>query len=282
MKKFIIFCLPILVIAANAYAAIVADISNSSAQVTDKNQTIAIAKKIKLVPKKENEKNKVQYSTINVTYPQIEDRNLSPNEQLFNKAIGDLINQEVQQFKRYVAADMPHMKTLPEEVRKNTLFIDYDYDVVKLNDKVFINVRLAIEGFQAGRAHPYHKHRILNFDLVAGKALELQELFKPDSKYLDAIADYCRKKLDEKLEDKTFVENGTKPIAKNFQNWNLENDGILFTFDEYQVAPYVFGAQEVHIPFEILKTDISSESVIYPCVQHPEVCAGSELIEHNK
>ncbi len=51
-----------------------------------------------------------------------------------------------------------------------------------------------------------------------------------------------------------MIANGTAPDLKNYQVWNLESDGILITFDEYQVAHYAYGPQEVHIQFDVLKS----------------------------
>lgn len=231
-----------------------------SIAVPRENQPLYITNDLRITPKMEHEENKEQKYTIEITYPQLEGDNLSQNDQLFNKTMAEIAHQEAEQFKKYVTADMPHMQTLPEQVQKNTFNLDYDLDIVKPSENNYIvSVRLAIEGLQAGRAHPYHTHRVLNFDLSTGKVIELEDLFKKNSKYLNVIADYCNKTLNEKLEDKMFIAEGTKPIAKNYKNWNLENDGILITFDEYQVAPYSHGAQEVNISFEVLKHILSSE-----------------------
>jgi hypothetical protein len=103
--------------------------------------------------------------------------------------------------------------------------------------------------------------------------LTLNDLFKPKTKYLAVIANVAKQKLNEQLADKWMIAEGTQPLAKNFKNWNLENDGILITFDEYQVAPYANGAQEVEIPYADLKTMLSPRSVIYSCAQDPKSCS---------
>lgn len=244
--------------------------------VPDQNEareTLYFGENLKLAPKTEQEDSKEKYYTIKVNYPQIEGDNLSANEKQFNQVVSDLANQEIVQFKKYVAADMVHMQTLPDELKHNSFQMDYDIDVVKSKSGSIISVRLSNEGFQAGRAHPYHNHRVINFDLGTGKVITLDSLFKPRSKYLSIIANYSKTKLDEKLKDKSFIANGTKAEAKNFKNWNVENDAILITFDEYQVAPYVYGAQEVEIPYEVLKSVISPKAVIYPCVKDSASCS---------
>lgn len=266
--------------AANVFADPVQDLSAVSKDPAlspselQEHETVVISKDVKLVPKVDQEDNAELAYKIDAAYPQIEGANLSPAAQQFNSAMSDVAKAAIQQFKRYVTIDQPHMKTLPEELRKNSLDIDYDIDVVRIKENIIISVRLDIEGSQAGRAHPYHNHRVLNFDLSAGKVLELSDLFKPKAKYLNAMANYAKQKLDTKLDDKSFIAEGTKPELKNFRNWNLENDGILITFDEYQVASYVYGAQEVEVPYDVLKTLVSPSAAIYPCVIDANICAG--------
>jgi hypothetical protein len=117
---------------------------------------------------------------------------------------------------------------------------------------------------QAGRAHPYHQHQVFNFDLVNNKELALSDLFKPNADFLQAIAKYSSTKLQDSVneKDKWMLVEGTKPTLKNYKNWNIEADAILITFDEYQVAPHMYGPQEVEIPFEDLKTLLSKQAEV--------------------
>jgi hypothetical protein len=239
-------------------------------------EAIEIGEGVKIIPKTQHEEDTQLRFTIDVNYPQIEGANLSRQATEFNKLIMQMVNHEVQQFKKYVTLDQVHMQSLPEDLKHNSLRTDYDVDVVKPNKKIIISVRLSNEGFQAGRAHPYHNHKVLNYDMTAGKVLTFAELFKPKSNYLNLISKYANQKLTQKLEDKWMINEGTKPVDKNYQIWNLENDGILITFDEYQVAPYVYGAQEVEIPYSELKAVLSPKAPIFSCANDAESCEGAK------
>jgi len=278
VKKTIIFCAFIL--AANtAFAdhqssAPTTQPANAATATADDpettandNDTIFISDTVKLVPKMAHEENADQHYEIDYSYPELEDGSLTAKEQEFNKKMSELALAEVNQFKKYVAEDAAHMATLPESVRHNYLNIDYDADVIKPANSTLISVRLTSEGMQAGRAHPYHLHKVLNYDLSSGKVLQLNELFKPHSPFLKIIANYCKNALTKKLQDKWMIDGGTKPKPENYKNWNLEQDNLLITFDEYQVAPYVYGAQEIHIPYSVLKNVIAPSSPIYACLQ---------------
>lgn len=263
---------------SSADASVVTASENSSESKTplvNNAEAIEINESLKIVPITQHQEDQQLRYTIDLNYPQIEGENLSVSAQQFNKLIMQKVEQEVEQFKKYVTADMPHMQSLPEDLKHNSLRVDYDVDVVRPNDTILISIRLSNEGFQAGRAHPYHNHKVINFDFTRGKSITLAELFKPKSAYLRAIAKYANKKLVAKLDDKWMINEGTKPIEKNYQVWNLENDGVLLTFDEYQVAPYVYGAQEVEIPYSELKSILSPNAPIYICAVSPSNCNGA-------
>jgi hypothetical protein len=217
-------------------------------------------------------------STIKISYPQIIGTKLSPAAQQFNKLMLGLVTDEMNRFTKYVKLDLPHMQTLPADVQNNSLNIDYDIDVIHPNHNTVIMVRFDTEGMQAGRAHPYHNRHVVNYDLSQGKVLALADLFKPKANFLKLIAEYSRKQLLQKSSDPIIaqmVKQGTKVEAKNFKNWNIQNDTLLFTFDEYQVAPYVNGPQEVEIPYAALKNVIAPNSVIHSCVMDPKSCGVS-------
>ncbi|MEO8400543.1 MAG: DUF3298 domain-containing protein [Gammaproteobacteria bacterium] len=237
------------------------------------NESIQVNQYFKISPETRHEEDQQFSYTIDTKIPQIYADNLTAPAQEFNRLINESVKQSIQQFKNYVKADMPHMQTLPDAIKHNSLRIDYDIDVVKPENQTIVSVRLSIEGMQAGRAHPYHMHKVFNFDLSKGKLLTLNDIFKPGTKYLTLFAKYSNKSLNEKLHDKWMIAAGTAPTLKNYAHWNLEDDGILITFDEYQVAPYVDGPQEVEIPYTELRPLILSKAPIVGCVINSESCA---------
>jgi len=228
----------------------------------NEDEAVYLNKADKIVPKKMHEEDPVLRYTIDVTYPQISGKNLPEGSLAFNQRVMEIVNQDTDNFKKRVKRDIIHMQTLPEDIQKNYLKLDYDIDVIPLLS--LISVRLSIESMQAGRAHPYREHRVLNFDIQNSKEMALSELFKPNSDYLKVIAAYTNKKLQDTVseKDRWMIAEGTKPNEKNFKNWNIEPDAILITFDEYQVAPHVYGPQEVEIPFEEIKQLLSKQAEI--------------------
>ncbi len=226
------------------------------------NEAVIINNQLKVISKTQNEENTQLHYIINATYPQITGRPLSGSAQNFNQQIHKMINTEIEHFKNSIKHDAVQMKTLPEAMRNNSFTIDYDVDVIHPAQLTLISVRLNIEGMQAGHAHPFHLYRVLNFDLTHGKELALSDLFKPQKNYLKALATYSNNKLNASLKDKWMITNGAKPKAENYKNWNIQADSLLITFDEYQVAPYANGPQEVEIPYRELQPIFSPKALI--------------------
>jgi hypothetical protein len=64
-----------------------------------------------------------------------------------------------------------------------------------------------------------------------------------------------------------LFKEGLTPTAQNYATWNLVPEGIRFTFNEYQVAPYVFGPQEVVISFNDLDKFVPDRSPLAKCIE---------------
>ena len=138
-------------------------------------------------------------------------------------------------------------------------YIDVGYNIEYADDDL-ISVRFGEETFTGG-AHPNHGTFTLTYDLKKGRELKLADLFKPGSKYLDAIADYATRDLQARKDPdsgenlgiaKDDWEEGAKPTADNYQNWNVTKKGLMITFPPYQVAAYAYGPQTVIVPISKL------------------------------
>jgi hypothetical protein len=112
-----------------------------------------------------------------------------------------------------------------------------------------VSVKFQITIYIQGAAHPGTHSRTVTYDLEAGKDIQMAQLFVAGTDYLQRIANYCIAQLSSR--DIAFdpSSSGAKPLSENYGNWNITKDGLLITFDEYQVAAYAAGAQEVAIPF---------------------------------
>jgi len=142
-----------------------------------------------------------------------------------------------------------------------------DSQGVMTPEQVVINVGhdvlsvLFVNFFYLGGAHPGSYHWSINYDFATGQELSLGDLFIPGSPYLERISDYSIQQLNERLEFDIW-EDGAEPTLENYDVWALSADGILIIFDEYQVAPYAAGPQQVIVPFDIFADIIHPQGPI--------------------
>jgi hypothetical protein len=103
-----------------------------------------------------------------------------------------------------------------------------------------------------GQMHPISYYETINYDLQQGRPLRANDVFKRG--YLKGFSNYSRKYLRDRyvIPDQDWLNRGTKPIVDNFANWNLVPDGLLLSFEDYQVGPHSFGQPEFVVPFSAL------------------------------
>jgi hypothetical protein len=131
-----------------------------------------------------------------------------------------------------------------------------------------LSLKFEMEGYISGAAHPYHLSRTVNYDLEQGNDITLADLFLPNAAYLQTLSAYCTAQL--KTRDIGFdpdIFQGADPTLDNYRNWNITADGLLITFNEYQVAAYAAGPQSVAVPYSELKTLIDPHGPLGKFVQ---------------
>ncbi|MGL5742508.1 MAG: RsiV family protein [Legionella sp.] len=183
---------------------------------------------------------------INVKYPQgFKDSRVNATVQAF-------VEKTKKSFFKEIAADTDIPADVPGKSGLNiTYSIPYK---VKNALSVFLNISI----YHRGAAHPANTVAVLNF--IDGHQVQLADLFRAEAEYLKPIADFCSKKITEKnISDKKWIEEGTHPTVKNYQNWLFTAEGINIVFDTYQVAAYVYGPQTVAIPLSQIASLIKPE-----------------------
>lgn len=254
MKNWSLFAAALLISQTLFTTQVFATEPHVSFEVRDK-EPITLNNSLKIISAEKHEKNHALNYSIDIIYPQIQGKNLTEAEKAFNQRILAIVNDESKNFINTVKIALPHTKTLPEELQFSQFHMDYNLDVVE----PILSVRILNEVAQAGRAHPFHSHRVVNFDLAQNKELNLSDLFKPKSEFLKTISALSAVELNKKISEKDqwMIKSGAEPLANNYKNWNIGKNGLFITFDEYQVAPYVYGPQAIEIPFKALENLLS-------------------------
>ncbi len=215
---------------------------------------------------------------IKAVYPEIKSETEDDYLDHFNELIKTMVQNITDEFKSRVKENLNLQKNMPASIVKNDLYIDYDTSMIKSGEDHIMSIRFSVQGYIAGMAHPYHSHLVFNYDLDSGEQLQLDDLFMPHSNYLAYMANYARNILLRRLSNKEMIDTGTAPDTENYSNWNIKPEGLLITFDEYQVAPYVNGTQTVLIPYSVLKPMLEPDAAIAACVKNTRRCSANNLL----
>lgn len=215
---------------------------------------------LKLVTKDVTEDNKQSKYTIEVHYPLLEGPS-SPRIDPFNREVNATIQKEIDSFKQSVA-DYAKTTNPPATLPGSSLKIDY---VVTLGQDGLLSVQYTESTYFTGAAHPNSVTFVTNYDLNKGKMLALANLFKPGVDYLKPISDYSLNVLKQHVQ--IIEAEGAAPKAENYNSWNLDEKGLMITFDPYQVAAYAYGPQRIFIPYSQLKSIIDTNGPLAPLVK---------------
>jgi len=179
-----------------------------------------------------------------------------PRVTAFNDLTASVVQKAISEFKNNLA----EMQPLPDLDVQSTF--DVGFTLFSETGNI-LSLQFTEEGYVEGAAHPYHILEALNFDLDRGAQITLDSLFQPGSDYLLTIANFCATELTSR--DIGFTDaftQGAAPLPENYQNWNIAPDGLLITFNEYQVAPYAAGHQTVTIPYADLASFINPQGAL--------------------
>ena len=226
-------------------------------------EPVALTGDVELVAKPIKESDKKLMYEIAAQYPQLSGGN-NPNFEKFNQTVRSLVTKKVAEFKKDMAPDEGE-EPRPEGSMRSDLSIGYD---VALAQDDLMSVQFDIGSYYQGAAHPNSYTDVVNYDLKNGRQLKLSDLFKPGSKFLQAIATYAIADLKRQSKEKgnllpdDMIESGAAPTAKNYASWKITKKGLGINFDPYSVGPYAAGAHFVLVPYANLKDMINPEGPI--------------------
>lgn len=161
-----------------------------------------------------------------------------------NRAVRDAVDKAVADF-RAEAADLGSAP----EAGAPPFGLDGDYEVVH-RDPRYVSLRQVLARYVGG-AHPSNEVRTWNLDLRVGRVVQLAELFRPGSGWLERVAELSQQALADALGpdgDPEWIARGAGPEVANFAAWTLGDGGLDITFQEYQVAAYALGTPRITIP----------------------------------
>ena len=124
--------------------------------------------------------------------------------------------------------------------------------------KEFLSIRSS-EYWYTGGAHPNHAVTTLNFLGSDFGLCSINDLLGDDEEKAFRILDFCRKVLLAMYDGKGEQDYIAHSFEDKKHTWELtaqfsfDEKGLMFNFSPYQVLPYVFGSQEVQVPWRFVE-----------------------------
>ena len=242
-------------VSASVLSAPTATIAPSPVPVTSTSAPL-LSQQVTLVSQPLNETSQNPPFTIRAQTPQLTGSD-DPRVTAFNQRLNDLVKKEVDAMR-----DSFKQVTLVT----NGSSLDASYKLISQMGDLW-SFKFDFNFYSDGAAHPGLYSITLNYDLNQGRELALGDLFLPNSNYLETIASYCVTELSKQPGFEGPFSDGAKPTVENYRNWNITPDGLLITFDTYQVMPGASGPQQVLVPYAQLKDVINPQGVLGDVVQ---------------
>lgn len=120
------------------------------------------------------------------------------------------------------------------------------YDTTYIGPDV-ISAELLVSEYTGG-AHPNTVIIGVNVDPRSGKEVTIDDAIKMTGMSLPQIAAASLSQLKARLGADVIFPEGADPKKENYQTFLISKDKVTFVFQNYQVAPYAAGPQEVAFP----------------------------------
>jgi hypothetical protein len=210
-----------------------------------------------------------KYSAV-LNYPQISNPT-TPSEKKFNQLAKKWALINLDDFKKSVSENSQY--SIPKDLQAAGSTLNVTYDLTSLEPAKLVSLRVSNDTSMAGAAHPSRKYSAYNYDLTKNKAIVLSSLFKNESAALGKISKLATQRVTAQLKENPnggnnveIFSDGLTPTAKNYQVWNIVTNGMQITFNEYQVAAYVYGPQVITLSFEEIKDLLKSDNPLAKCL----------------
>jgi len=148
--------------------------------------------------------------------------------------------------------------SLPWEIN-NTIVIVY-------NDRSIVSLQSEVYSFTGG-AHGNGGVYFVNLNSQSGKRISLSDLLILGyKKEIDSVGEKIFRKdkelgAAENLEESGYWFNENKFTLN--ENFGIKNDGLVFYFNSYEIAPYAMGPTELFIAYSEIKNLIKEESLLF-------------------
>lgn len=188
---------------------------------------------------------------VNVEYPQF-----SSLPAAWNKMIASSTTSRLANFRAEVASSEAARKATGDplaELAPSAYSFIASWQPAQINGH-YISFIERYDSYSGG-ANGHQELQTFNFDEKTGMMMTLADLFPNQTDWLTKLSALAKSQLTDTLTQasnghlsQSILDDGTAPVADNFQNFTFTDYAITIYFPKYAVAPGVFGEQHVTIP----------------------------------
>jgi hypothetical protein len=180
---------------------------------------------------------------INAQYPELAHYERENIRRLYNTQVKEMLESSVASFRTFIGGSWNNNSDATEDTPNDTIAeLKIDYSIVH-NSRLIISVVFHFEQFELITRKRLHYNRVLNFNLIRGETMSIEDLIAADTSLLNRLSDIAFHKLKDMPDaDTVWIRNGTEPILENFHNFIFMPDSGSVIFDVFQVAPSDVGS----------------------------------------
>ncbi|MDR2495670.1 MAG: DUF3298 and DUF4163 domain-containing protein [Tannerellaceae bacterium] len=182
---------------------------------------------------------------------------------LFYKEQENLFKEESERLPDAEHAE--HDDDLFDEVSQTAYsYYEMKENAVKFDNASILSFAVSVENYSGG-AHGSHSYICCNVDLLSGKKIEEKDVFVDGFEARMAAILVARLVKDNKLSDAKELEEigffSVDEISPN-NNFEINDKGIIYYFNEYEIAPYAAGLIAVPVSFAELRALLRPDSML--------------------
>ena len=186
--------------------------------------------------------------SIAVQYPQSTDEVFNAQIQKYIKQVKNTYLEDIVEYKRF------------DENVTGELNISFDTFAHHSDMHSFILKSYSY----VGGANGITEIRSFHYNPNTSESITIEDIFENDVHRLNDVSKLVQEQLhnDPKIKDYLFQEEVTKhtePIWKNFQNFALTNDSLIFYFNKYDIAAGAIGTPTVSVSLAKLDNLLATE-----------------------
>jgi hypothetical protein len=184
------------------------------------------------------------------------------SDNMANERVGKLINDQLVEILLKQSSELTVDEAVAqyiEDVKKEfhgdevaSIYYDHLTGRAEYGRENIINYRLVEDVFMGG-AHPCTITTILRFNAMTGEFIALENLFPyPQQKELQELLLEKLMKMNQARSLEDLHKRGILEMSDMFisNNFALREDSIEFYYNEYDIAPYAYGAFSICLSYE--------------------------------